>query len=182
VAPPETNGPPIATPPVAVNEPPPSTSWSNCGGRGAPEDAGDTGRAAAVRVPARDLHRRRRRHQGSRSHHAVAQTGRSGTPAHAADLSSPRAPRQTHIFLCVLAYHMLVAIEKRFLDHGVHTSWATLREQLATHHVVTVVCRPRTGRPCGSARVRHPSRSTTRYTAPANPARDHAAGEDVGPA
>ena len=46
---------------------------------------------------------------------------------------------QTHIFLCVLAYHLLVAIEKRFLDHGVHTSWATLREQLATHHVVTVV-------------------------------------------
>jgi len=46
---------------------------------------------------------------------------------------------QTHIFLCVLAYHLLVAIEKRFLDHGVHTSWATLREQLSTHQVVTVV-------------------------------------------
>jgi transposase len=46
---------------------------------------------------------------------------------------------QTHIFLCVLAYHLLVAIEKRFLDQGVHTSWATLREQLATHQVVTVV-------------------------------------------
>ncbi len=45
----------------------------------------------------------------------------------------------THIFLCVLAYHLLVAIEKRFLDQGVHTSWATLREQLATHQVVTVV-------------------------------------------
>jgi transposase len=46
---------------------------------------------------------------------------------------------QTHIFLCVLAYHLLVAIEKRFLDQGVHTSWATLREQLATHQVITVV-------------------------------------------
>ena len=46
---------------------------------------------------------------------------------------------QTHIFLCVLAYHLLVAIEKRFLDQGVHTSWATLREHLSTHHVVTVV-------------------------------------------
>ena len=46
---------------------------------------------------------------------------------------------QTHIFLCVLAYHLLVAIEKRFLDQGAHTSWATLREQLATHSVVTVV-------------------------------------------
>ncbi len=46
---------------------------------------------------------------------------------------------QTHIFLCVLAYHLLVAIEKRFLDQGVHTSWATLREQLATHQVITIV-------------------------------------------
>jgi len=45
---------------------------------------------------------------------------------------------QTHIFLCVLAYHLLVAIEKPFLDQGVHTSWATLREQLATHQVITV--------------------------------------------
>lgn len=46
---------------------------------------------------------------------------------------------QAHIFLCVLAYHLLVAIEKRFLDQGVHTSWATLREQLATHQVITIV-------------------------------------------
>ncbi|MGH9260511.1 MAG: IS1634 family transposase, partial [Acidimicrobiales bacterium] len=46
---------------------------------------------------------------------------------------------QTHIFLCVLAYHLLVTIEKRCLDQGVHTSWATLREQLSTHQVVTVI-------------------------------------------
>jgi transposase len=46
---------------------------------------------------------------------------------------------QTHIFLCVLAYHLLVAIEKRCLDHGWHTSWATLREQLSTHQVATVI-------------------------------------------
>ena len=46
---------------------------------------------------------------------------------------------QTHIFLCVLAYHLLVAIEKRFLDQDVHTSWWTLREQLRTHQVMTVV-------------------------------------------
>jgi transposase len=46
---------------------------------------------------------------------------------------------QTHIFLCVLAYHLLVAIEKRFLDAGMHTSWWTLRQQLSTHQVVTVV-------------------------------------------
>jgi len=46
---------------------------------------------------------------------------------------------QTHIFLCVLAYHLLVAIEKRFLDSGVPISWWTLRQQLSTHQVVTVV-------------------------------------------
>jgi transposase len=46
---------------------------------------------------------------------------------------------QTHIFLCVLAYHLLVAIEHRFLQAGVHTSWWTLRQHLRTHQVVTVV-------------------------------------------
>ena len=52
---------------------------------------------------------------------------------------------QTHIFLCVLAYHLLVTIEKRCLDQGVHTSWATLREQLSTHQVVTVILPTVTG-------------------------------------
>jgi transposase len=46
---------------------------------------------------------------------------------------------ETHIFLCVLAYHLLVAIEKSLLDKGVHTSWATVRERLKTHQVCTVV-------------------------------------------
>jgi transposase len=46
---------------------------------------------------------------------------------------------ETHIFLCVLAYHLLTTVEKTFLDQGIHTSWATLREQLATHQVVTLV-------------------------------------------
>jgi transposase len=46
---------------------------------------------------------------------------------------------QAHIFLCVLAYHLLAAIEKPFLDRDLHTSWWTLRQQLSTHQVVTVV-------------------------------------------
>jgi transposase len=46
---------------------------------------------------------------------------------------------QTHIFLCVLAYHLLAVIEQYFLNQGVHTSWATLRDELSTHQVVTVV-------------------------------------------
>jgi transposase len=46
---------------------------------------------------------------------------------------------ETHIFLCVLAYHLLVAIETTLLGHGLHTSWATVREALATHQMVTIV-------------------------------------------
>jgi transposase len=46
---------------------------------------------------------------------------------------------ETHIFLCVLAYHLLVTVEKTFLDQGIHTSWASLRAQLASHQIVTVV-------------------------------------------
>ena len=46
---------------------------------------------------------------------------------------------ETHIFLCLLAYHLLVAIETTLLGQGLHTSWATVRETLATHEVVTVV-------------------------------------------
>jgi transposase len=57
-----------------------------------------------------------------------------------------QARTQTHIFLCVLAYHLLAAIEKRFLDSAVHTSWWTLRQQLSTHQVVTVVLPTSDGR------------------------------------
>ena len=42
---------------------------------------------------------------------------------------------ETHIFLCVFAYHPLVAIEKTLLDQGVHTSWASVRNALATHAI-----------------------------------------------
>ncbi len=44
---------------------------------------------------------------------------------------------QTHIFLCVLAYHLLAAIEHRFLQAGVHTSWG--RDLLRTHQVISIV-------------------------------------------
>ena len=53
---------------------------------------------------------------------------------------------QTHIFLCVLTYHLLVAIEKRFLDKGIHTSWWSIRQELSTHQVVTVVLPTEDGR------------------------------------
>jgi transposase len=46
---------------------------------------------------------------------------------------------ETHIFLCVLAYHLLVAIENTLLQRGVHTSWWTIRQILRTHQICTIV-------------------------------------------
>jgi hypothetical protein len=45
----------------------------------------------------------------------------------------------SHIFLCVLAFHLLIAIEKTLLDHGRHTSWAAARDTLKTYPIGTVV-------------------------------------------
>jgi transposase len=58
---------------------------------------------------------------------------------------------QTHIFLCVLAYHLLAVIEQYFLNAGIHTSWATLRDELSTHQVVTVALQTESG---GILRIR----------------------------
>jgi transposase len=65
------------------------------------------------------------------------------------DMKSPLAERpiwhhlerrvDTHIFLCVLAYHLLISIEKTLLDNSVHTSWATIRDILKTHQICTIV-------------------------------------------
>jgi transposase len=46
---------------------------------------------------------------------------------------------ETHIFLCVLAYHLMVAIETTLWAQGVHTSWSTVRETVASHNVATLV-------------------------------------------
>ena len=69
---------------------------------------------------------------------------------------------QTHIFLCVLAYHLLVSIEKLCRDAGLHTSWATLREELATHQVVTVVLPASNG---DALKIRKGSTPGPRHTA-----------------
>ena len=46
---------------------------------------------------------------------------------------------ETHIFLCVLAYHLLAAIEHTLRSKGIHESWGTVREKLRTHQICTVV-------------------------------------------
>lgn len=52
----------------------------------------------------------------------------------------------THIFICVLAYHLLIAIEKLFSDAGVHSSWETIRKSLRTHQVATTAFPTRSGK------------------------------------
>lgn len=68
------------------------------------------------------------------------------TPLAKRPIYHQREPRvDSHIFLCVLAFHLLVAIEKTLLDHGCHTSWATVRDTLKTHQICTVVLPTKTG-------------------------------------
>jgi transposase len=65
------------------------------------------------------------------------------------DMKSPLAERpifhhlerrvDTHIFLCLLAYHLLVAIETTLERKGMFTSWATVRDALRSHQLVTIV-------------------------------------------
>jgi transposase len=72
------------------------------------------------------------------------------------DMKSPLAERpifhhlehrvESHVFVCLLAFHLLVAIEKTLRDQGVHTSWATVRDVLKTHQVSTVVLPTTNGR------------------------------------
>lgn len=53
---------------------------------------------------------------------------------------------ETHIFLCVLAYHLLLSIEHTLRKQGIHTSWEFLRQTLATHQMVTVQLPTTSGR------------------------------------
>ena len=72
------------------------------------------------------------------------------------DMKTPLAERpifhrlerrvDAHIFLCVLAYHLLVSIEKTLLDQNIHTSWASVRETLKTHHICTIVLPTKNGK------------------------------------
>ena len=70
--------------------------------------------------------------------HRIAQRHRIG--ASAPDSRHHLEHRvESHIFLCVLAYHLLVAIETTLQRQEIHTSWATVRDLLATHQIATIV-------------------------------------------
>lgn len=65
------------------------------------------------------------------------------------DMKSPLAVRpvyhqlqnrvEAHIFVCVLAYHLLVAIEMLLRASGITSSWETIRKQLSTHQIVSAL-------------------------------------------
>ena len=44
----------------------------------------------------------------------------------------------THLFISVLAYHILNIIEYRLRYKGDHSSWATIRDRMRTHERVTI--------------------------------------------
>jgi transposase len=45
----------------------------------------------------------------------------------------------THIFLALLAYHLVTAIETTLRRKGCHHSWASLRQTLSSHQIATIV-------------------------------------------
>ncbi len=53
---------------------------------------------------------------------------------------------ESHIFVCVLAYHLLVSIEKLLQKSGITDSWASIRKRLSTHQVVSGILRAKDGR------------------------------------
>jgi len=42
-----------------------------------------------------------------------------------------------HLFITVLAYHVLQTIRKKLKAHGITHGWATIRQTLSTHYRVT---------------------------------------------
>ena len=43
-----------------------------------------------------------------------------------------------HLFISVLAYHILHVIEQKLRSHGYHRSWDTIRDILSTHQRLTI--------------------------------------------
>jgi len=46
---------------------------------------------------------------------------------------------ESHIFISLLAYHLLHSIERQLKQHGDSRSWPTIRDILSTHAVVTII-------------------------------------------
>ena len=49
------------------------------------------------------------------------------------------ARTEAHLFISVLAYHLLISIEYTLRKKGDHRTWSTIRGQLSTHQRTTVI-------------------------------------------
>lgn len=46
---------------------------------------------------------------------------------------------EAHLFISVLAYHLLILIERELRNHGDHRRWSTVKDVLSTHQRTTVI-------------------------------------------
>ncbi|MFC2145555.1 hypothetical protein ACFLQQ_04405 [Actinomycetota bacterium] len=53
--------------------------------------------------------------------------------------------RSAHLFISVLAYHLLNTIELALLEKGEHKRWSTIRDELSTHMGTTVIMTDKDG-------------------------------------
>jgi transposase len=51
-----------------------------------------------------------------------------------------------HLFITVLAYQAVQVIRRKLKEHGIHESWASLREKLARQHRITATFKQRDGK------------------------------------
>jgi len=65
-----------------------------------------------------------------------------------------------HLMISVLAYHLLITIERNLREQGDHRSWGTLKKQLATHQRITVILTD------AQKRIHHLRLSTTPESVP----------------
>jgi len=65
---------------------------------------------------------------------------------------------KAHLFISVLAYHLLNTIELALLKKGEHSSWATIAQELSTHMRTTVIMSDKDG---GIHHIRISSRPET---------------------
>lgn len=61
-----------------------------------------------------------------------------------------------HLFISVLAYHLLVCIQKELSQKGIKQRWETVRRQLACHMLATTICNNQKGERIYQRRVGDP--------------------------
>ena len=71
-----------------------------------------------------------------------------------------------HLWITLLAYHLVHVLRVRLKEQGIHDSWKTLRRRIRGHMRVTTSFRTQEGRPFTSGRRPVPRRGSSRSTPP----------------